>query len=183
MACSLCPRTNRFTLLPEGPTAPGSTLLPARLFFLGEAPTRDEDRYGHAWAGRNGREFLELYLPISGIDYTTIVTATARRCSNSDYSVPTDIECASCTSQWLGPLLAQVRPVIIVAMGTPVCALFPEVGDLRLQHGIPVVSAYGSWRGIVFPTYHPNLGISAPGFMIALMDDFKRLGKLVKEVL
>lgn len=88
----------------------------------------------------------------------------------------------SCSSVWLGPLLAEARPWILVTMGQVAASLFPEIGNLNLQHGIPLPGKWGAWEGVLFPMYHPSAGIHATGYMIALMDDFDKLEKLVREL-
>lgn len=176
MSCPLCPKVrDRYRIIPDGP-------IPARVMFLGEQPAREEDRFGRPFVGRTGREFNELYLPIAGIPRSEVLVYNARGCSNLDYSNPTPLEAESCSSIYLGNILAEVRPQILVTMGLIASGLFKEIEDLNLQHGIPLPGRWGSWQGVLFPMYHPSAGMRSTGYMIALMQDFDRLGKLVKEL-
>lgn len=176
MPCPLCSRVPaRHRITPDGP-------IPARVMFLGECPTRDEDRYSRLFIGRTGREFNELYLPIAGLSRPDILVYNSRCCSAKDYSNPTPEQALSCSSVYLAPLLFEAKPQILVTMGTVAASLFPEIGDLNLQHGIPLSGKWGGWEGVLFPVYHPSAGMRSTGYMIALMSDFDRLGKLAKEL-
>src|SRR5271166_6144423 len=172
--CPLCPRI-RPRVMPTGPS-------PARLLFLGEGPSHTEDRDGEPFKGKTGSELRKVYMPIAMIYDGDVHIDNAVRCSQEDYRNPTNEEAASCCNMFLGPLLAQVQPQIIIPMGAVACSIFPEIGSLNLQHGIPLTARYGPWQGILYPTHHPSAGIHQAGFMIPLMSDFKRLGELVREL-
>lgn len=177
MRCSLCPgpSTGRPRILPDGP-------IPAQIMAIGEQPARDEDRHGRPFAGRTGREFDELYLPISGLCRSDIMVYNARPCSTADYSNPEPIDALTCSNIFLGPLLTQVQPLIVIPMGAIACSLFTEVDDLNLQHGKPLPGQWGPWRGILFPMYHPSAGMHSTGYMISLTTDFDALGTLVRDL-
>lgn len=104
-------------------------------------------------------------------------------CSNKGYENPTSEQAMSCSSVHLGPLLNEVKPEVIVVMGAVACSLFPEIENLNLQHGIPIPGKWGSWQGLLFPSYHPSAPLhGATGYMISIMADFNYLGKLLKEL-
>ena len=121
-------------------------------------------------------------MPIALIYPGDVYIDNAARCSKEDYENPTLEEAQSCCNVFLGPTLAQVQPQIIVPMGAVACSVFPEIKDFSLQRGIPLEGHYGSWSGILFPTWHPASGIHQPSFMIGLFSDFKRLGELIREL-
>ena len=81
----------------------------------------------------------------------------------------------------LGPLLAEAQPEIIVPMGAVACSLFTGV-NLNMDHGRARVGKWGSWRGVLFPCYHPSAGIHAgsSAYMIPLTTDFDKLRKFIK---
>lgn len=155
---------------------------PARLLFLGEGPSTTEDKLGEPFCGKTGSELRRVYMPIAGIYPGDVHIDNAARCSEGDYKNPTNEQAQSCCNVFLGPLLNEVRPQIIIPMGAVACSVFSEIGDLQMQHGVPLPGRYGSWEGILFPTYHPSAGIHSPGFMIPMMSDFKRLGELLREL-
>jgi DNA polymerase len=172
--CPLCARC-RPKVLPIGPT-------PCRVLFLGERPSKDEDRLGEPFIGYTGQEFRYTYLPLANLTINDIHLANAVYCSDENYSNPTAEEAQSCMSVHLGPLLAAVKPVIVVPMGAVACGLFTNV-NLNRDHGIPIAGSWGSaWQGVVFPMFHPSAGLHSTGYMIPLMSDFTALGKLLKEL-
>lgn len=172
--CHLCPRVR--------PRVHSSGPKPARLLFLGESPSTKEDEVGEPFQGKTGSELRRVYMPIALIYPDDVHIDNAQRCSKEDYDNPTLEEGQSCCNVFLGPLLNEVQPQVVIPMGAVACSVFPEIGDLNMQHGIPLVGRYGAWSGVLFPTYHPSAGIHGAGFMIPLMSDFKRLGELLREL-
>ena len=175
--CPLCPNLrNRSPIPSTGPT-------PARLLFLGEGPSYEEDRRGEPFTGKTGVELTGTYLPILGIPRSEVHIFNAMACSNRGYENPTPQQAMACSSVHLGPLLHKVQPEIIIPMGAIACSLFPEIESMSLQHGLPIPGKWGSWRGILFPMYHPSAGLrGSTGYMISLMSDFDALNKLLKRI-
>jgi len=172
--CPLCPRIRR-PVLPAGPA-------PCRILFLGERPSYDEDAQGIPFVGYTGKEFRQTYLPLADLTPSQVCIANAVWCSAADYSNPTPDETLSCSSVHFGPLLARVRPVIVIPMGAVACSLFPGV-NVNRDHGIALPGKWGTvWEGVLFPTYHPSAGLHSTGYMIPLMNDFVALGRLLKEL-
>ena len=61
-------------------------------------------------------------------------------------------------------------------MGVLACyAIDPDI-NLELQHGIPVETAWGT----VYPMWHPSAGLHEPKKMLAIRNDWVRLGKYLK---
>jgi len=156
--CPLCPHVR--------PLVPSTGPIPARILLLGEAPSTTEDRDGEPFKGKTGSELRRVYLPIAMLYDGDVYIDNAVRCSQEDYRNPTNEEAASCCNM----------------MGAVACSIFPEIGPLNLQHGIPLVGHYSGREYVLFPVYHPSSGIHSPGFMIPLMSDFQRLGKLIQEL-
>lgn len=171
--CHLCPRHNQ-PVLPTGPT-------PARVLFIGEAPSYTEDEQGLPFVGRTGQELDHTYLPLANLPRSHVHICNARYCSSPGYENPTPEQAISCSSVHLGPLLAQVKPEIIVPMGAIACSMFHGV-NLNKDHGLPRPGKWGGWEGIVFPMFHPSAGMHTTSYMIPLMDDFHRLGELIKQL-
>jgi len=172
--CALCPR--------HRPPVPSVGPKPARVLFLGEGPSYEEDRLGEPFKGKTGIELTGTYMPIVGVPRSDVHIFNAMACSNKAYENPTPEQAMSCSSVHLGPLLAEVQPEVIVVMGAVACSLFPEIENLNLQHGRPLRGKWGSWSGILFPSYHPSAGIHSTGYMISLMQDFNDLGKLLRNL-
>lgn len=173
--CPRCPR-KRGIVPPLYPCTPDSPR--ARVLFLAEAPSWEEDKKHEPLLGKTGIEFTNTYLPIVGLPRSFVAIANAVMCSQSDYGNPTPEDALSCAGLRLSSLLEEVQPEIIVVMGAVACSLWPEI-NLTLQHGIPMKGKWGSWEGVLWPTYHPSAGIHQSAFMIPLMKDFDELRKFM----
>lgn len=163
------------------PPVPSTGPIPARLLFLGEGPSYDEDRKGEPFVGKTGIELTGTYFPILGLPRSAVHIYNAQACSNRGYDNPTPAQAMACSSIHLGPLLSSVQPEIIIPMGVVACSLFPEIESLALQHGRPIKGQWGSWKGILFPMYHPSAGLKpgGTGYMISMMQDMEDLRKLL----
>lgn len=186
--CSRCPR-RRPIVQPCGP-------IPCPILFLGEQPAKDEDKWGTPFCveentlvltfavhncGRTGQELDHTYLPLANLPRSSIFIMNSRLCSTADYSNPEPEDADSCMSLHFGPILSQVKPVIVVPMGAIACSLWPDV-KLSLHHGIPREAKFGPWHGVLFPTHHPSAGMRKTGYMVSLMQDFNELGKLIRNL-
>jgi uracil-DNA glycosylase family 4 len=170
--CTLCPRLiYRRPISPSGPR-------PCRICLIGEAPHVDEDKQGEPFCGKTGLELNNTYLPILGFPRSEIFVTNACMCSQPTYDNPTKEQAYACSSVHLGPLLAEVKPEVVVPMGAVACSLFGEV-NLMMDHGIPVEGRWGAWRGVCWPTFHPTAGIHSSGYMVPLMQDFHNLKKFM----
>lgn len=172
--CSLCPHS-RYPVPSTGPK-------PARILFIDESPSYDEDRSREPIRGKAGIEFDGTYLTILGIPRSMVHITHAMACSNKGYTPPTPAQAMSCSSTYLSSLLQEVQPEIIVPMGSVSCSLFPEIESLTLQHGRAIQGRWGSWKGILFPMFRASSGLKLTGFMIAMMQDMEDLRKLLKNI-
>ena len=120
--CALCPHSR--------PPVPSTGPKPARILFIDESPSYDEDRNGIPIRGKAGIEFDGTYLTILGLPRSMVHITHAMACSNKGYTPPTPVQAMSCSSTHLSSLLQEVRPEIIVPMGPVSCSLFPEIESL-----------------------------------------------------
>ena len=173
--CSLCPRLPyRKPIAPDGP-------IPCRVMLLGEAPHVDEDRHDCPFSGKTGQELNNVYLPVLGLPRSHVLIFNACACSQPSYDNPTPEQALACSSVHLGPLLATAQPEVLVPMGAVACSIFQLNINLNVDHGIPIEARWGSWHGVLWPTYHPTAGIHSTSYMIPLMQDFANLKKFLKE--
>jgi uracil-DNA glycosylase len=170
--CHLCTRVPGRGPIPfEGP-------IPARVLFLGECGAYHEDKLRRPFVGQTGDEFTYTYLPLSNLPRSEVYIANIVRCSRADYSNPKPKHAECCSSVFLGLLLAEVKPEIIVPMGAVACSVFGKF-NLNMHHGIPRPAKYGGWEGTLFPMYHPSAGLHSTSYMIPLMQDFTELGRIL----
>ena len=168
--CASCPRYR--------PLVPSTGPIPARVLLLGEMPSKSEDRDGIPFTGPTGEELTTVYIPLTNLSRNDFHIANARQCSFADYHNPDFNDARVCANSNLIELLLRVQPEVIVPMGAVACSLFDGI-NLNMHHGILQPGKWGSWKGWIFPTFHPTAGMRTTSYMIPLMADFKKLGELL----
>lgn len=173
--CSLCPGVNH-CIPPDGPAD-------ADLMFIGEAPGYQEQhaKVPRVFIGKTGDEVNRHYLPLAGLRRDGVVFTNAIRClpissgGKLDASRAKDMALLqSCAERHLFPSIERRGhlPQLLIPLGAFACrAVCPDI-DLELQHGIPVMTAWGI---PAFPMYHPALGIHEPKKMLHIRTDWQRL--------
>jgi DNA polymerase len=152
----------------------GNGPVPCRIFGLGEAPGRDEDREGIPFIGQAGREFNENYLQLAGLNRKDVYITNTRKCRPDLNRKPTFKEAFDCASHHLPQELADVSPEIVILMGATACSLVPDI-DLEVEHGIPRHGSLFGWEGYMVPMYHPAAGLHDTGMMVPLLEDWEGL--------
>ncbi len=176
--CPQCPGVTRL-VEPTGPQ-------PARVLMIGEAPGKEEDRYGRPFVGKSGQESDQHYLPMAGlcrddVRVTNAVLCFPTHCKNN---TPTPDLVKTCSNHHLARELLYTDPEIIIAFGAVACGLF-GIRGLEMYHGIPRRVSYPTnygetWDGWVFPTYHPAAAMREPRMMMRLHSDMEQLRLLLR---
>lgn len=173
--CPKCPGTKKCI----GPSGPVSS--PLR--FIGEAPGWEEEKKGQVFQGKTGQEMNRHYMPLAGLDRNNQWVGNAIGCmpiTSKGKLSPTrtaDLELLeSCTQANLFPMLEADPYKLLIPMGSFANrAIDPRI-DLEFQHGMPIQTK----RGVVFPMYHPSLGIHEPKKMLHIRTDWIKLGRYLK---
>jgi DNA polymerase len=157
------------------------------VFGCAEAPGFHEDRIGRPFVGDAGQELDKLYLPLAGLDRREVYITNAMKCRPPNNRKPTVREVRSCSSHFLPHELAKVTPEIVLLMGATACSLVPSI-NLERDHGIPLRGELFGVEYTLFPTFHPAAGlrgvkIGSVNVMTYLLEDFERLGSLLKGAL
>ena len=113
------------------------------LWFVGEAPGREEDETGLAFVGRSGR-LLNLCNHKEGIRNGYIVNLL--KCRPPENRNPSHDECSTCLP-WLQAQLKEYKPKVIVALGRFSIGLFrysyyyrPHILNLRITKEVQEVA-------------------------------------------
>ena len=163
--CKACP-------LSEGCKAPVPAVGQGRVMLVGEAPGRNEDKFGKPFTGDAGK-YLDSLLASVGVKRTEVMISNVVKCRPLRNRTPSKQEADFCASRWLDVEVEINQPDIIVAMGKVAIEHFLGEGvTVEHVHGIPV--------GNVLPIYHPAAGFYDTRLMRAIQSDFEVLGKLVK---
>lgn len=179
--CALCPGTNA-CIPPDGP-------MDADIVFIGEAPGFQENQNalkhfpGKPFIGSSGKEVDQHYLPLAGLRRHRVIFANTISClptsagGKLDPKRRQDVALAQCCfAHHLRPLIERVRPQLIVTLGAFARIGMAMEGTLDHDHGIPQEAPDGR---VVFPMYHPALGIYEPKKMLLIRNDWIRLKKFL----
>lgn len=149
-ACELC-RPATQTVFGEGPDV-------AELVLVGEQPGDEEDRVGRPFVGPAGK-VLDAALVAAGIARDRVYLTNAvkhfrflPRGKKRLHQRPTADQVRAC-KPWLGAELAQLRPRVIVCLGsTAAQAIINSRFAVSEQRGIVIAT---QWADSVLATHHP----------------------------
>lgn len=157
---------------------PGEGPANAKIMFIGLSPGKNEDEQGKPFVGRAGKLLDEL-LVVSGLKRNEAFITSVLKCKTPKNRLPKSKEVESC-KPYLEKQIEMIKPRIIVLLGN--VALKTMLGK-KAKSGITKIHRKVIWHGdiIYFPTFHPAAGIRSTGTKKKLVQDFKRLKKLIKE--
>ena len=179
VTCTRCRlAVTRINAVPgEGPGDSG-------LFFIGEAPGRNEDRSGRPFVGRAGA-VLEALLSSIGLERSNVFITSIIKCRPPENRVPRQDEIAACAG-YLDRQINLLSPEIIIPMGR----VASEQVFLRfdIPHG-PIGSIHGkifhaaTSRGelVIIPVYHPAAVTHNSLLKGAVFEDFKVIGEMLRK--
>ena len=146
------------------------------LFFIGEAPGRNEDRSGRPFVGRAGA-VLEALLSSIGLERSNVFITSIIKCRPPENRIPRQDEIAACAG-YLDRQIDHLSPEIIIPMGRLASEqVFSRFG---IPHG-PIGSIHGKIfhavtpRGklVIIPVYHPAAMTHNPLLKGAVFEDFR----------
>lgn len=151
-ACRLRPGATQVVVADGNPGAP--------LVIIGEAPGGEEDRLGRPFVGPAG-QLLDRVLAAVDLTRQDAYLTHVAKCRPPGNRTPEPDEIAACTSLWLGPQLALLRPRVILSLGnTPTQHLLnTRLGITRLRgtwHRYRCPDARGGTHdALLMPLFHP----------------------------
>lgn len=148
----------------------------ARVLIVGEAPGKNEDFQGEPFVGKAGQSLNEL-LALADLDRSEVYIANVLKCRPPGNRDPRPEEIQACTP-FLREQTRTIDPEFIVTLGN-----FSTKFILKTDRGITGLHGHLQRAGKfkVFPIYHPAAAIYDRTKMAALEDDFRTLGRLLKE--
>ena len=151
----------------------------ADIAFVAEAPGGEEDRVGEPLVGPAGQRF-DRQLAAAGLDRSDVWLTNTVLCRPPDNDLRRYPDAQlRCPPLWLHPVLRQVKPRVIVAMGRTAGALwFPGMGAHELS-----VLARNTGEYLVVGSLHPSAALREGGDWNALDDAIVRSIRRAKEVL
>jgi uracil-DNA glycosylase family 4 len=148
----------------------------ARVLIVGEAPGKNEDLQGEPFVGAAGKSLTAL-LELAGLSRDDVFIANVLKCRPPGNRDPRPEEIELCTP-YLREQTRTINPEFIVTLGnfSTKFILKTEVGITRLHGKLQMAGRFK-----VFPIYHPAAAIYDRTKYQALEEDFKTLGRLLKQ--
>ena len=169
-SCTLCSLSEKRTN-----AVPGEGSLTADIFFIGEGPGFYEDRDGRPFVGPSGK-FLDELLASIGLDRKDVFITNMVKCRPPNNRDPFPGEMEAC-AKYLDAQIAAINTKVIVPLGRHALARwFPNesIGKLRAKP-----RRFG--ETVLFPLYHPAAALHNGGLRSTIVDDFRKLGELLKQ--
>lgn len=178
--CKACPLYKDATH-----AVPGSGNPKAEVFFIGEAPGRNEDLQGEPFVGAAGK-FLNKLLESIGLQRSDVFITSVLKHRPPENRDPKPAEIKACTPYLIEQLM-MIRPKIIVLLGRHAMELFLPGLVISKVHGQP---QYGGgilpgarWKKqqLFLPLYHPAAALYNPNMKKVHMEDFRKIRELLKK--
>ena len=148
----------------------------ARVMIVGEAPGKNEDLQGEPFVGAAGKYLNEL-LELADLGREDVYIANVLKCRPPGNRDPQPDEIQAC-AQFLREQTRTIDPEFIVTLGN-----FATKFILKTDRGITSMHGKLKLAGKfkVFPIFHPAAAIYDRTKRPILEEDFRTLGRLLKE--
>lgn len=154
---------------------PGEGPIDARVMLVGEAPGFNEDKQGRPFVGAAGR-FLEELLEVAGMTRAEVYITNVVKHRPPNNRDPLPGELAACLP-YLERQIEIIKPEVIVTLGRfslgtffPGSMISKSHGEMREKDG----RRY-------FAMYHPAAALHQDRLRQTLIDDMKKLAKLLEQ--
>ncbi|MEM7826382.1 MAG: uracil-DNA glycosylase [Candidatus Aenigmatarchaeota archaeon] len=157
-------------------TVPGEGNAKSKIAFIGQNPGKNEDIQGKPFVGMSGK-FLNKLLASIGLKREEVFVTGVVKCHTPKNRRPSKKEIENCVPYTLEQLEV-INPEIVVLLGDVACEAFGFEEKISKIHG-KTLKKDGR---IYFFTFHPAAGMRFPKIKKLMEKDFKKLGKLVKNL-
>jgi uracil-DNA glycosylase family 4 len=160
---------------------PGDGSAYAKLLFIGEAPGKNEDEQGKPFVGAAGK-FLNEMLTSIGMKREDIYITNVVKYRPPNNRDPLPDEVAACWP-WLALQVELINPQLIVLLGRHAMERFLPGKKISEVHGQAFRRTIPDLGERHFYTlYHPAAALYNGGMRGILMEDFKRIPKVLKAI-
>jgi len=155
-------------------TVPGSGPLPCDLVFIGEGPGQREDELGLPFVGRSG-QFLDELLASIGRSRADVYVTNVVKCRPPGNRDPEPAEMTAC-SAYLDQQIAMAQPKVVATLGRfSMARWFPDARISAIHGREQIIDGI-----TVIPMYHPAAALRNGSLRAVMMQDFARIGDLLK---
>ncbi len=156
---------------------PGEGPVPARIFFIGEAPGAKEDQLGRPFVGPSGM-LLNRLLETAGLSRADVYITSCVKCRPPNNRTPHTNELNICQATWLNEQIDLANPKIIVLLGRVAQQqVLQDQRNLRQIHG-EVIPRDGRQYLL---TYHPAVAFHVPETRDSMEEDMAVLKELTRQ--
>lgn len=174
--CTKCPLSENRTNAVPGEGDPH-----AELMFIGEGPGQKEDELGRPFVGAAGK-FLEELLMSIGLSREKVFIANVVKCRPPGNRDPLPEEVEACWP-YLEEQIKIIKPKLIITLGRHSMERFIPKMKISQIHGQPKRREIeGLGKLIFYPIFHPAAALHNPNYRQPLIDDFKKIPAVLKEI-
>jgi DNA polymerase len=171
--CKLCQlhKNRKNPVLGEGSLKP-------KVFFIGEAPGKNEDIKGRPFVGSAGKIFDKLLKSID-LKREDIYITNVVKCHPPGNRKPTKEEIEKC-SRYLEKQISLIKPRIIATLGNVALQWICKKFEIKLEsissvHG-KIVEIKTDYDKVYFiPLYHPAFAVYNPNMINVLLRDMRKI--------
>lgn len=157
---------------------PGEGNADADIFFIGEAPGRDEDETGRPFVGRSG-QLLRKNIRRIGLKEEDVFIGNVVKHRPPDNRDPFPSEIELC-KPFLDEQIDIIEPKVIVTVGRFSMGKFFPTSKISQIHGRVFKVEWEGQKYFVFPMYHPAAALRGTAMMQAFERDFDKLPKVLE---
>lgn len=156
-----------------GLPVPGEGSANARIVLIGEAPGKLESKTGRPFIGRAGKLLRSMLTEVGISDSIVYITSPVKYLPKHVTPTINEIEHGRIH---LNEQLKIIKPKLVVLMGRVAClALLNENCSVASDHGKIIKRD----ETLYFISYHPAAPLYSPKLRKVLLNDFKKLARLV----
>jgi len=161
--------------------------LKTSVMLIGEAPGFNEDREGRPFVGQAGKFLNETLLKAAGLERSSVYVTNVVKCRPPGNREPTDDEVEACFP-YLSVQIRVIRPKIIVTLGNVATNTLFRKFNIKPAYMSSVhgkvfnvnTLSYGSFK--IIPSYHPASALYNPGMSKVMIEDWLKIGMVVKNL-
>lgn len=153
-----------------------------RVMVIGEAPGKNEDLSGEPFVGAAGKKLDKLFV-FAGLLPEDYYIGNILKCRPPNNRDPLEDEKKLCTP-YLDKQIGILKPDIILTLGNHATKYMFGQSNINYP-GITKVRgkiAFGKDGRQFFPTFHPAAAIYDKNKQVILEQDFKNLGKILRDM-
>lgn len=165
--CNLCLTRNN--------AVPGTGNIDSKILFIGEAPGKNEDKYGLPFVGNAGK-VLDQALENAGIQRKDVYITNVVKCRPPGNRVPDKHEINTC-SEYLKKEIQIIQPAVICILGATALQSLLNLKNIHSQRGRVILDNDNKY----FITYHPAAIIYNNKLKDIFFKDIEKLAKMYKK--